>query len=106
VLKTGTTTDASFIDGVAVVVSPLSGVMLEAAIGGQQFTYQPKSRLQTMFEGQRDRGYASGDTHAMALEIDRRDLPIRINDDEVWSNPSGNEVGLVEGKGVSDLDCT
>jgi hypothetical protein len=24
------------------VVSPVGGVMLEAAIGGQQFTYQPK----------------------------------------------------------------
>jgi lipid-binding SYLF domain-containing protein len=42
VLKTGVTTDTSFIDGVAVVVSPISGLMLEAAIGGQQFTYQPK----------------------------------------------------------------
>jgi lipid-binding SYLF domain-containing protein len=42
VLKTGVTTDASFIDGVAVVVSPIGGVMVEAAIGGQQFTYQPK----------------------------------------------------------------
>jgi len=42
VLKTGVTTDASFIDGVAVVVSPVGGVMLEAAIGGQQFTYQQK----------------------------------------------------------------
>ena len=42
VLKTGVTTDTSFIDGVAVVVSPIGGVMLEAAIGGQQFTYQPK----------------------------------------------------------------
>jgi lipid-binding SYLF domain-containing protein len=42
VLKTGVTTDTSFIDGVAVVVSPIGGVMVEAAIGGQQFTYQPK----------------------------------------------------------------
>jgi hypothetical protein len=25
-----------------VVVSPIGGVMLEAALGGQQFTYQPK----------------------------------------------------------------
>jgi len=40
--KTGVTTDTSFIDGVAVVVSPIAGVMLEAAIGGQQFTYQSK----------------------------------------------------------------
>jgi lipid-binding SYLF domain-containing protein len=42
VLKTGVATDTSFIDGVAVVVSPIGGVMVEAAIGGQQFTYQPK----------------------------------------------------------------
>jgi len=28
--------------GVAVVVHPISGVMVQAAIGGQQFTYQPK----------------------------------------------------------------
>ena len=42
VLKTGGTTDVSFIDGVAVVVRPIGGVMLEAALGGQQFTYQPK----------------------------------------------------------------
>jgi lipid-binding SYLF domain-containing protein len=42
VLKTGVTTDTSFIDGVAVVVSPIGGVMVEAAIGGQQFTYQLK----------------------------------------------------------------
>jgi hypothetical protein len=27
---------------VAVVVHPISGVMVEAAIGGQQFTYQAK----------------------------------------------------------------
>jgi lipid-binding SYLF domain-containing protein len=42
VLQTGVTTEVSFIDGVAVVVSPIGGVMLEAAIGGQQFIYQPK----------------------------------------------------------------
>ena len=41
VLKTGVTTDASFLDGVAVVVSPIGGVMLEAALGGPQFTDQP-----------------------------------------------------------------
>jgi lipid-binding SYLF domain-containing protein len=40
VLKTGVATDLKFLDGVAVVVSPVGGAMLEAAIGGQQFTYQ------------------------------------------------------------------
>jgi lipid-binding SYLF domain-containing protein len=40
VLKTGIAADLSFIDGVAVVVSPIGGAMVEAALGGQQFTYQ------------------------------------------------------------------
>jgi lipid-binding SYLF domain-containing protein len=40
VLKTGVATDVTFVDGVAVVVSPIGGVMVEAALGGQQFTYQ------------------------------------------------------------------
>jgi lipid-binding SYLF domain-containing protein len=42
VLKSGVATDINFVNGVAVVVHPISGVMVEAAIGGQQFTYQPK----------------------------------------------------------------
>jgi len=42
VLTSGVATNANFVDGVAVVVHPLSGVMVEAAIGGQQFTYQAK----------------------------------------------------------------
>jgi len=42
VLKSGVATDANFSDGVAVVVRPLGGVMVQAAIGGQQFSYQPK----------------------------------------------------------------
>jgi lipid-binding SYLF domain-containing protein len=42
VLKTGVATNATFVNGVAVVVSPIGGAMLEAAIGGQQFTYQQK----------------------------------------------------------------
>jgi lipid-binding SYLF domain-containing protein len=42
VLKTGVAADISFVDGVAVVVSPIGGVMVEAAIGGQQFTCQAK----------------------------------------------------------------
>jgi lipid-binding SYLF domain-containing protein len=41
-LTSGVATTANFVDGVAVVVQPLSGVMVEAAIGGQQFSYQPK----------------------------------------------------------------
>ena len=32
----------SFVDGVAVVVSPIGGAMVEAAIGGQQFTCQAR----------------------------------------------------------------
>jgi len=42
VLKTGVATNATFVNGVAVAVSPIGGAMLEAAIGGQQFTYQQK----------------------------------------------------------------
>jgi lipid-binding SYLF domain-containing protein len=36
------TADIPFVDGVAVVVSPLGGVMVEAAVGGQQFTCQAR----------------------------------------------------------------
>ena len=42
VLKTGAATNATFVNGIAVVVSPIGGAMLEASIGGQQFTYQQK----------------------------------------------------------------
>ena len=42
VLKSGVATNATFVNGVAVMVSPIGGAMLEAAIGGQQFTYQQK----------------------------------------------------------------
>jgi lipid-binding SYLF domain-containing protein len=42
VLKTGVATNAEFVDGVAVVVRPIGGVMVEASVGGQQFTYQPR----------------------------------------------------------------
>jgi hypothetical protein len=41
-LTRGVAADFSFIDGVAVVVSPLGGVMVEAAVGGQQFTCQAR----------------------------------------------------------------
>jgi lipid-binding SYLF domain-containing protein len=42
VLKSGVATTPNFVDGVAVIVQPIGGVMVEAAIGGQQFTYQAK----------------------------------------------------------------
>jgi lipid-binding SYLF domain-containing protein len=43
VLQRGVATaDIPFVDGVAVVVSPLGGAMVEAAIGGQQFTCQAR----------------------------------------------------------------
>ena len=42
VLTSGAATQATFVDGVAVVVQPLSGVMVEAAIGGQKFTYRAR----------------------------------------------------------------
>jgi hypothetical protein len=42
VLKSGAATNARFVDGVAVVVNPIGGAMVEAAIGGQKFSYQPQ----------------------------------------------------------------
>jgi lipid-binding SYLF domain-containing protein len=43
VLKTGVAmADTPFVDGVAVVVSPIGGAMVEAALGGQQFTCQAR----------------------------------------------------------------
>jgi lipid-binding SYLF domain-containing protein len=42
VLTSGAATNATFVDGVAVVVQPIGGVMVEASLGGQQFTYQAK----------------------------------------------------------------
>ena len=42
VLKSGVATTPNFVDGVAVIVQPVGGVMVEAAIGGQQFAYQAK----------------------------------------------------------------
>jgi lipid-binding SYLF domain-containing protein len=41
ILKSGAAESAKYADGVAVFVRPIGGVMVEAAIGGQQFTYQP-----------------------------------------------------------------
>src|SRR5262245_31589230 len=41
-LKTGAAKAAKFKDGVIVFTKPIGGLMFEAAVGGQQFTYQPK----------------------------------------------------------------
>jgi lipid-binding SYLF domain-containing protein len=41
-LKAGAAASQDYDNGVAVFVDPLGGLMLEAAIGGQSFSYQPK----------------------------------------------------------------
>ena len=41
-LKTGAADSARYTDGVAVFVQPIGGLMVEASVGGQQFTYQSK----------------------------------------------------------------
>jgi len=40
ILQSGAAAAANFINGVAVVVRPIGGAMVEASIGEQQFTYQ------------------------------------------------------------------
>lgn len=42
IARTGIATNARFVDGVAVVVRPITGAMAEAAVGGQQLKYFPK----------------------------------------------------------------
>jgi lipid-binding SYLF domain-containing protein len=42
VVESGVATNVSFVDGVAVVVNPIGGVMVEASVGGQKFSYQPR----------------------------------------------------------------
>ena len=42
VLKSGVATKAPYTNSAAVVISPIGGAMLEAAIGGQSFTYKDK----------------------------------------------------------------
>jgi lipid-binding SYLF domain-containing protein len=42
IVKTGIATNVRFIDGVAVVIRPITGAMAEAAVGGQQLKYFPK----------------------------------------------------------------
>jgi len=41
-LKAGAAAAAKYEDGVAVFVDPQGGLMLEASVGGQSFSYQPK----------------------------------------------------------------
>jgi lipid-binding SYLF domain-containing protein len=41
-IKTGAAETAKYTDGVAVFVQPTGGLMVEAAIGGQQFTFLPR----------------------------------------------------------------
>jgi lipid-binding SYLF domain-containing protein len=41
-LKSGTAKSARYDDGVAVFIRPTGGLMVEAAIGGQSFSYLPK----------------------------------------------------------------
>lgn len=41
-MKSGAADSAKYTDGVLVFVEPKAGLMLEAAIGGQSFSYQPK----------------------------------------------------------------
>lgn len=41
-LKTGAAETARYTDGVAVFVQPIGGLMFEAAVGGQSFTFTPR----------------------------------------------------------------
>ncbi len=42
ILKTGAAAAAKYTDGVAVFVKPIAGAMVEASVGGQQFSYRPE----------------------------------------------------------------
>ena len=41
-LKSGVAATTKFDDGVAVFVRPTAGLMVEASVGGQSFSFQPK----------------------------------------------------------------
>lgn len=41
-LKSGASASAKYTDGVLVITQPIGGLMFEASIGGQSFTFQPK----------------------------------------------------------------
>jgi lipid-binding SYLF domain-containing protein len=40
-MKSGAAVDAKYTDGVLIFVEPISGLMVEAAVGGQSFSFQP-----------------------------------------------------------------
>jgi lipid-binding SYLF domain-containing protein len=42
ILKTGAAGSARYAEGVAVLVKPIGGAMVEAAVGGQQYSYVPE----------------------------------------------------------------
>ena len=42
ILKTGAAAAAKYTNGVAVFVKPIGGAMVEASVGGQQFSYRPE----------------------------------------------------------------
>jgi lipid-binding SYLF domain-containing protein len=42
ILQNAAAVNATFVDGIAVVVRPITGAMAEATIGGQQFKYVPR----------------------------------------------------------------
>jgi lipid-binding SYLF domain-containing protein len=42
ILENGAAANAQFIDGMTVIVTPITGAMAEATIGGQQLRYAPK----------------------------------------------------------------
>jgi len=42
ILQNGAAANAQFVDGITVVVQPVTGAMAEATIGGQQLRYAPK----------------------------------------------------------------
>jgi lipid-binding SYLF domain-containing protein len=41
-LKAGAASSAQYEDGVVVFIEPVAGLMVEASVGGQSFSYQPK----------------------------------------------------------------
>jgi lipid-binding SYLF domain-containing protein len=45
-LKSGAAASAKYENGIAVFVEPVAGLMVEAAIGGQTFTFQPREGYQ------------------------------------------------------------
>jgi lipid-binding SYLF domain-containing protein len=46
-IKSGAAAGTTFRDGVAIFTMPLGGLMAEASIGGQEFSYVPNSRVES-----------------------------------------------------------